>query len=56
MYERLKAANNRRHAYGWVRGVFPHIKRTLVLGLFLIILIIITARFYFPWSFIAKTV
>jgi len=48
---RLKAANNRRRAYGWVRGIFPQIKRTLLLALFLIILIIITVRFYFPWNF-----
>jgi TM2 domain-containing membrane protein YozV len=49
--ERLKAANNRRRAYGWVRGVFPQIKRTLLLALFLSILIIITIRFYFPWNY-----
>lgn len=49
--ERLKAANNRRRAYGLVRGVFPQIKRTLLLALFLIILIIITVRFYFPMDF-----
>jgi len=51
LLERLKAANNRRRAYGLVRGVFPQIKRTLILALFLIILIIITVRFYFPWNF-----
>jgi hypothetical protein len=34
-----------------VRGVFPQIKRTLLLALFLNILIIITVRFYFPWKF-----
>ena len=51
LLERLKAANNRRRAYGLVRGVFPQIKRTLLLALFLIILIIITVRFYFPWNF-----
>ena len=51
LLERLKAANNRRRAYGWVRGVFPQIKRTLLLALFLIILIIITVRFYFPWNY-----
>ena len=51
LLERLKAANNRRRVYGWVRGVFPQIERTLMLGLFLIILIIITVRFYFPWNY-----
>jgi TM2 domain-containing membrane protein YozV len=51
LLERLKAANNRRRAYGWVRGVFPQIKRTLLLALFMIILIIITVRFYFPWNY-----
>ncbi len=51
LLERLKAANNRRRAYGWVRGVFPQIKRTLLLALFLIILIILTVRFNFPWEF-----
>jgi TM2 domain-containing membrane protein YozV len=48
--ERLKAANNRRRAYGWVRGVFPQIKRTLLLALFLIILIVIIDRSSFVWS------
>jgi len=51
LLERLKAANNRRRVYGWVRGVFPQIKRTLMFALFLIILIIITFRFYFPWNY-----
>jgi TM2 domain-containing membrane protein YozV len=51
LLERLKAANNRRRAYGLVRGVFPQIKRTLLLALFVIILIIITVRFYIPWNF-----
>jgi TM2 domain-containing membrane protein YozV len=51
LLERLKAANNRRRVYGWVRGVFPQIKSTLMLALFLIILIIITVRFYFPWNY-----
>jgi TM2 domain-containing membrane protein YozV len=51
LLERIKAANHRRRAYGLVRGVFPQIKRTLLLALFLISLIIITVRFYFPWNF-----
>jgi hypothetical protein len=49
--ERLKAANNLRRVYGWERGVFPQIKRTLILAFFLTILIIITMRFYFPWNY-----
>ncbi len=51
LLERLKAANNRRRSQGWVRGVFPQIKRTLLLAFFLIIMIIITVRFYFPGKF-----
>jgi hypothetical protein len=51
LLERLKAANNRRRSQGWVRGVFPQIKRTLLLALFLTILVIITVQFYFPWDF-----
>jgi TM2 domain-containing membrane protein YozV len=50
LLERLKAANNRRRAYGWVRGVFPQIKRTLLLTLFLAILIIIITRSSFLWN------
>jgi TM2 domain-containing membrane protein YozV len=50
LLERLKAANNRRRAYGWVHGVFPQLKRTLFLALFLIVLATITVRFYFPWN------
>jgi len=50
IYERLKATNNRRRAYGWVRGVFPQIKRPLLLAFFLIILIIIAVRFL-PFHF-----
>ena len=49
--ERIKAANNRRRVYGWVRGVFPQIKRTIILAFFLIILVIMTLRFYFPWNY-----
>jgi len=49
--ERLKAANNRRRSYGWVRGVFPQIKRTLLLALILSGLVMIIIRFYFPGNF-----
>ncbi len=56
LLERLKAANNRRRAYGWVRGVFPQIKRTLLFAFFLTILIVIAARFYFPWNFYRESI
>ncbi len=46
-FARIKYANNRRRTQGWVRGVFPHIKSTVVLGLFLILLSIVIYR-YFP--------
>jgi len=39
--ERIKAANNRRRTQGWVRGVFPQIRSTLLLVLFLTLLLII---------------
>lgn len=51
LLERLKAANNRRRDQGWVRGVFPQIKRTFLLGLFLTILVVVIARNYFPWNY-----
>jgi hypothetical protein len=50
LLERLKAANNRRRAYGWA-SVFPQIKITFLLALFLTILVILTVRIYFPWNF-----
>jgi TM2 domain-containing membrane protein YozV len=55
LLERLKAANNRRRAYGWVRGVFPQIKRTLLLVLLLIILVLIIIQFSFPWNFYCES-
>lgn len=44
LWERIKAANNRRRTHGWVRGVFPQIRSTLVLMLFLIALSLIISR------------
>ncbi len=44
LWERIKAANNRRRASGWVRGVFPQIRSTLVLMLFLIVLSLIVSH------------
>jgi hypothetical protein len=44
LWERIKAANNRRRTTGWVRGVFPQIRSTLVLMLFLIVLSLIISR------------
>ncbi len=46
-FERIKSANNRRRTQGWVRGVFPQIKSTVVLGLVLIFLLI-AAYHYVP--------
>jgi hypothetical protein len=51
LLERLKAANNRRRDQGWVRGVFPQIKRTLLLVSILTILVAVIARYYLPWSY-----
>jgi len=45
--KRLKYVNNRRRLQGWGKGVFPHIKLTLKLGLFLVLLLVIS-YFYFP--------
>lgn len=50
LWERIKAANNRRRVQGWVRGVFPQIKATVALGLFLVLFVIIAYR-YFPASY-----
>jgi len=40
-FDRIKYANNRRRTQGWVRGVFPHIKSTIILGFFLIVLVVV---------------
>ncbi|HUI44538.1 MAG TPA: hypothetical protein VL122_00935 [Nitrospirota bacterium] len=50
LWERMKAANNRRRVQGWVRGVFPQIKGTIALGLYLA-LCVMTVRDYFPASY-----
>jgi TM2 domain-containing membrane protein YozV len=50
LWERIKAANNRRRTQGLVRGVFPQIKGTTALGLLLTLLVLI-ARDYFPASY-----
>lgn len=50
LIDRIKSANNRRRTLGWRRGVFPHFKTTIVLGLFLIALLIVIYR-YFPGSY-----
>jgi TM2 domain-containing membrane protein YozV len=47
LWERIKAANNRRRTQGWVQGVFPGIKTTLLLGLFLAFAVI-AVYYYFP--------
>jgi TM2 domain-containing membrane protein YozV len=49
--ERLKATNNRRRTHGWVRGVFPQIKRTLILLAVLAVLVLVISHFYFPRHF-----
>jgi TM2 domain-containing membrane protein YozV len=43
-FDRITYANNRRRTQGWVQGVFPHIKSTIALGLFLIFLVIVIDR------------
>jgi len=40
-FDRIKYANNRRRTQGWVRGVIPHFKSTITLGLFLIVLLVV---------------
>ncbi len=40
-FDRIKYTNNRRRTQGWVRGVFPQIKFTVILGLLLIALVIV---------------
>jgi TM2 domain-containing membrane protein YozV len=47
LWVRMKAANNRRRVHGWIGGVFPQIKGTVALVLFLMLLVVIV-RYYFP--------
>ena len=53
LFARVKYANNRRRTQGWVRGVFPHIMSTVVLGLFLILVSIIIYH-YFPEQYYSE--
>ncbi len=53
LWERIKAANNRRRTQGWVRGIFPQIKWTLVLVLFLVFFLVVIYN-YFPRTFYAS--
>lgn len=47
LLDRLKYANNRRRTQGWIRGIFPHIKLTFALLLFLALLVVV-AEYSFP--------
>lgn len=54
LWERIKAANNRRRAQGWVQGVFPGIRRTLLLVLvlaaaFVVVSLSFPKRYYSGW-------
>ncbi len=50
LLERVRSANNRRRTQGWVQGVFPQIKSTLLLGLILAAIVLFVGglprRFY----------
>jgi TM2 domain-containing membrane protein YozV len=50
LLERIKAANNRRRTQGWVRGLFPQIRMTAVLFLFLVFLMILI-YYYIPLDY-----
>jgi hypothetical protein len=50
LLERLKYANNRRRTQGWIQGLFPHIKLTFALVLFLALLAMV-AEYSFPKHF-----
>lgn|SRR5574341_84716 len=47
LWERIKAANNRRRTQGWVRGVFPRIKSTFALVVLLAFFVTVV-YYYFP--------
>jgi TM2 domain-containing membrane protein YozV len=53
LWERIKAANNRRRTQGWVRGVFPWIGRSFALILILTFLVIVFLE-YFPAGYYGK--
>ncbi len=44
LWERIKSANNRRRTQGWIDGVFPSFKSTILLILFLVGLSIVISR------------
>jgi len=48
LLDRIKYANNRRRTQGLIRGVFPHIKSTILLLLVLLFVVTITLYYYFP--------
>jgi len=53
LWERIKAAYYRGRTQGWVRGVFPQIKATFLLLLFLTFFVIVVYN-WFPTGFYAK--
>ena len=53
LWERIKAAYYRGRTQGWVRGVFPQIKGTFLLVLFLTFFVIVV-YYWFPTGFYAK--
>jgi TM2 domain-containing membrane protein YozV len=53
LWERIKAAYYRGRTQGWVRGVFPQIKGTFLLVLFLTFFVIVV-YYWFPIGFYAK--
>jgi hypothetical protein len=53
LWERIKAAYYRGRTQGWVRGIFPQIKWTVMLVLFLAFFAIVV-RYWFPIGFYAK--
>lgn len=56
LLDRIKYANNRRRNQGWVRGVFPRIKSTIFLALFLVLLAVVVYYYYFPKNFYSSQV
>jgi len=53
LWERIKAAYYRGRTQGWVRGVFPQIKGTIVLVLLLAFFVLVV-YYWFPLGFYAK--
>ena len=53
LWERIKAAYFRGRTQGWVRGVFPQIKGTFLLVLFLLFFVIVV-YYWFPMQFYAR--